>query len=68
VDTLPPVLPSMEEFNNACNGGRWRELSPLGYVGDPSVATRENGELYALEAADIAQAIALFLKGGDQQG
>jgi len=33
-------------------------LSRLGYIGNPSVATIQNGELYALEAADIADAIA----------
>ena len=58
IDRLEPVLPTMEQFNDACSRNAWRELSPLGYVGDPSVATPENGELYALEAADMARAIA----------
>jgi len=58
IDRLKPVLPTMAEFDDACNNGRWRELSPLGYVGDPALATMENGELYALEAIDIARAIA----------
>jgi len=44
----------------AVGSGKWREVSPLGYIGDPSVATRDNGELYALEAADIGRAIAAF--------
>jgi creatinine amidohydrolase len=55
---LEPMLPTPKEFNAAAKDGRWRELSPLGYIGDPSVASIENGELYALEAADIADAIA----------
>ena len=58
VDRLEPVLPTMEQFNQACSRNGWRELSPLGYIGDPSVASRENGELYAYEAADMARAIA----------
>ena len=58
---LEPVLPPIEEFNRAAANHGWRDLSPLGYIGDPSVATRENGELYALEAADMAQAIADFM-------
>ncbi len=60
---LPPVLPSLEEFSSAAAAGRWRELSPRGYIGDPSVASRENGELYAYEASDIARAIAALVRG-----
>jgi creatinine amidohydrolase len=63
IDKLPPVLPTMDEFDDAIAHGKWRELSPLGYIGDPSVATRENGELYSLEAADIARAIVALLGG-----
>ena len=63
IDKLPPALPTMDEFDDAIAHGRWRELSPPGYIGDPSVATRENGELYALEAADIARAISASLSG-----
>jgi len=58
LETLPPVLPTMDAFNQACSEGRWRELSPMGYVGDPATATRDNGELYRLEAEDLARAIA----------
>lgn len=56
------VTPSPEEFEQAELGGKWRDISPLGYIGDPSVATKENGELYAFESADIAQAIASYLE------
>ena len=59
---LEPVVPSMETFVKAEFGGRWRELSPLGYIGDPSVATEENAELYAHESRDIAAAIAKQVK------
>lgn len=65
IDRLEPVLPTMDEFNEACGRGGWRELSPLGYVGDPSVASRENGELYAYEAADMARAIAAAVRTSD---
>jgi hypothetical protein len=57
------LRPVSTEFNRACAQGTWRELSPQGYVGDPSVASRENGELYALEAADIAEAVFRLLSG-----
>jgi creatinine amidohydrolase len=57
-----PVIPNAEEFEKAESGGKWRELSPLGYIGDPSVATEENGNLYAYEAEDIANAIAKYLR------
>jgi creatinine amidohydrolase/Fe(II)-dependent formamide hydrolase-like protein len=70
-DTLPdydrsliePVPDSLREFVQAERSGRWRELSPCGHIGDPRVATPENGELYAYEARDIAQAIVGFLQG-----
>jgi len=61
VGSLPPVLPTPKEFDQAIQAGKWRELSPAGYIGDPSVAVPETGELYALEAADIACAIAARL-------
>lgn len=61
INKLKPVLPTPEEFKDAIQSGKWRELSPLGYIGDPSVATKENGELYALESVDIARAIVKFL-------
>lgn len=61
VKNLAPVLPTPEEFDQAIQEGKWRELSPLGYIGDPSVATRDTGEIYALEAADIARAIAAWV-------
>jgi creatinine amidohydrolase len=58
---LEPVLPSAAQLAAALQEGKWREVSPLGYIGDPSVATSENGELYAYEATDIAHAILRFL-------
>ena len=61
IENLKPVLPTPEKFNEALKADKWRELSPLGYIGDPSVSTRENGELYALESVDIAKAIIIFL-------
>ncbi len=61
VEDLVPVLPTPEEFDQAILEGKWRELSPLGYIGDPSVAAAETGEIYALEAADIARAIVDWL-------
>lgn len=59
---LRPVLPTPEEFGSAALAGRWRELSPMGYIGDPSVARQEVGELYALEAKEIAAAVAKYLE------
>ncbi len=69
-DTLPdydrssiePVPESLRQFVEAERSGRWRELSPCGHIGDPRVASVENGELYAYEARDIAQAILGFLE------
>ena len=61
IKTLKAVTPTAEEFATVLEG-RWRDISPLGYIGDPSVATEENGELYAYEAIDIASAIAKFIK------
>ena len=61
VKHLVPILPTSEEFDQAIQEGKWRELSPLGYIGDPSVAEADTGEIYALEAADIARAIVAWL-------
>jgi creatinine amidohydrolase len=61
VKSLDPVLPTPAEFGRAIRDGKWRDLSPLGYIGDPSVADPATGELYAMEAADIARAIAARL-------
>jgi hypothetical protein len=55
---LPPVTPTQAEFDAAVENDGWRQLSPLGYIGAPAVATKENGELYRLEAIDMARAIA----------
>ena len=67
---LVAVLPTAEEFDQAILEGKWRELSPLGYIGDPSVAAAETGEIYALEAADVARAIVALvgLTGVWEQG
>lgn len=58
IKNFKPVIPAIEAFFEAETGGKWRELSPLGYIGDPSVATVENAELYVYEARDMAAAIA----------
>lgn len=55
---LPPVIPGPDAFNAAVERDAWRELSPLGYFGDPARATVENGDLYRYEARDMAAAIA----------
>jgi creatinine amidohydrolase len=62
IKNYPPVTPAFEEFSQSVTRGGWRELSPLGYVGEPHVSSKENGELYAYEARDGAMAIAKFLK------
>ena len=65
ITELKPVPETAREFQEAEAAGRWRELSPWGHIGDPAVATPENGELYALEAADMAAALADFLRDRD---
>ena len=62
IKSLEPVVPTNEEFTSAKLCGKWRELSPLGYIGDPSVASEENCELYLYESQDMADAIAKFLQ------
>jgi creatinine amidohydrolase len=62
--TLKPVPDTVREFQEAEKAGMWRELSPEGHIGDPAKASPENGELYALEAADMAEALAQFLQRG----
>jgi creatinine amidohydrolase len=61
IESLSPVLPTTGEFDRAIKEGQWREVSPLGYIGDPAAAKAETGELYALEAADVARAISAWL-------
>ena len=39
-----------------------------GHIGDPAAATPENGELYAFEAADMADALADFLRPANERG
>jgi creatinine amidohydrolase len=58
VKDLPRVIPSLGVFDEYVARDGWRELSPLGYFGDPAVATVENGDLYRYEARDMARAIA----------
>ena len=58
---LAPVPDTIREFEEAEKTGRWRELSPAGHIGDPTKASPENGDIYALEAADMAAALAEFL-------
>jgi creatinine amidohydrolase len=60
---IQPVPESHRQFQRAESEGRWRELSPWGHIGDPAAASIENGDLYALEAADIARAVAELLRG-----
>jgi creatinine amidohydrolase len=62
VTKLEPVLPTPEEFDEAIQHGKWKVLSPLGYIGDPAVAASETGEIYALEAADVAKGIVEWLE------
>jgi creatinine amidohydrolase len=62
VTGLVPVPDTLREFQEAEAAGRWRDLSPAGHIGDPAKASPENGELYALEAADMAAALAAFLR------
>ena len=66
-DTLPGDVDrtAIEPYLTLCASswrpnaaGRWRELSPAGHIGDPAAASVENGDLYAYEAADIAEAMA----------
>ncbi len=59
---LGAVPETARDFAEAEASGKWRELSPWGHIGDPAKATPENGELYALEAADMADALADFLR------
>jgi creatinine amidohydrolase len=63
LSALASVPETAREFQDAEKTGRWRELSPDGHIGDPAKATPENGEIYALEAADMAAALAGFLQG-----
>ena len=60
---IQPAPKSIREFHKAEPAGKWREVSPWGHIGDPAAATTENGDLYALEAADIARAVAELLRG-----
>jgi creatinine amidohydrolase len=62
INKLKPVNPEMDLFLKKISAGKWRELSPLGYIGDPSVATKENAQLYKHESQDFAHAIASYLK------
>jgi creatinine amidohydrolase len=65
VTAMTPVPDTLREFQEAERSGRWRELSPAGHIGDPAQATPENGDLYAFEAADMADALAGFLNRPD---
>lgn len=58
---LEAVPDTVREFQEAEKAGGWRRLSPAGHIGDPAKASPENGEIYALEAADMAEALARFL-------
>ncbi|OFW57952.1 MAG: hypothetical protein A2133_07645 [Actinobacteria bacterium RBG_16_64_13] len=62
VRSIEPVPDDMRAFLRAETSGGWRELSPQGHIGDPARAAAENGELYQLEAVDMAAAIAEFLR------
>jgi creatinine amidohydrolase len=62
IKDLEPMIPGLPAFDAAVARDGWRELSPLGYLGDPAVATKENGDLYQYEARDMALAIVARLK------
>jgi len=62
---LEAVPDTVREFQEAEKTGGWRRLSPAGHIGDPAKASPENGEIYALEAADMAEALARFLARPD---
>lgn len=59
---IEAVPETMRRFQEAEASGHWRKLSPWGHIGDPATATVENGELYELEAADMAAALAEYLE------
>lgn len=63
VASIEPAPETLREFHTAEPAGKWREISPSGHIGDPAVATAANGDLYALEATDIARAVAGLLRG-----
>ena len=65
VADLAALPDTAEEFQQAERTGRWRELSPQGHIGDPASAAPGNGDLYAYEAADMAEALAEFLSTRD---
>lgn len=67
IEALEPVLPTSEQFDRAIQQGGWRELTPLGYIGDPSVAAPETGDIYAYDAADIVKAIVARLAGSSSR-
>jgi creatinine amidohydrolase/Fe(II)-dependent formamide hydrolase-like protein len=56
-----PVIQTRDEFLQAARNNGWRDHYPLGYVGEPHLATEIKGEIYAYEARDIAKAIAEHL-------
>jgi len=62
---LERVPETARQFQEAEASGGWRALSPWGHIGDPALATPENGDLYAFEAADMAEALAAFLDARD---
>ena len=62
IKDLEPMIPGLPAFDAAVARDGWRELSPLGYLGDPAVATTENGDLYQFEARDMARAVIARLK------
>jgi creatinine amidohydrolase len=59
---IEPVPQSLREFARAESEGTWRELSPWGHIGDPAMATVQNGDLYVYEAADMARALVDLLQ------
>jgi creatinine amidohydrolase len=59
---IKAVPETMRQFQEAEAGGRWRDLSPWGHIGDPAAATVENATLYELEAADMAAALGEYLR------
>jgi hypothetical protein len=51
----------MEEFiQMETVDNKWKEMSPMGYVGEPALASPEKGAFYECRAVDIADAIARY--------
>jgi creatinine amidohydrolase len=61
VINLSPVSPTWDEFIQSARRN-WREGFPLGYIGEPHIATKGKADVYIYEAKDAAQAIKTYLR------